>query len=396
MLKRTCVLTVAGMLTLSLAGCPRGGGQVGWVFDLGHIWDSGSKVSPMGSDRVLVAGTVKLTPGTVDGPWVFAAEIGLDGKVKRVVDDDPPINVNFGNNAGLAANASDGSIYLVGNDDEYVPGSEIGMLRVLKVSPTNEVEFDVLLGDMTMLPGAVKVASSGNLFVSAMRTLGRASHGTIIFELNPFGEVLNSILLDEVATAHTDIEELQSGSFALTGSSGAATGDDLDFILSKVDASLQTIDWHLYDLGEHERGRALAEAPNGDFVIVGTTGSQGAIIRTDSEGNLLWSRTDFLDPNAGNESDEVWDVTITPEGNIAIVGDGTTFDNIAGFFPVITRSSFIALLNPDGDLIWHTKLWGDAYGLTQTQRGTFMTTGNDPGVRFLTLIEVDMSGHIVN
>ncbi len=107
-----------------------------------------------------------------------------------------------------------------------------------------------------------------------------------------------------------------------------------------------------------DRGIAVQQLANGDFVVVGYSTSFGSgdedvyLVRADSVGNQLWSRT-----FGGPGRDDGWDVLALPDGGFTLVG----FSNSAG-----DGDFDIHLLRVDGggNLLWEKRhgTEGDEYG----------------------------------
>ena len=152
----------------------------------------------------------------------------------------------------------------------------------------------------------------------------------------------------------------------------------------------------LVDIYRDDTVRAIAEAPNGDFVLAGDHSDGPAFVRISPDGEVVWVRDDvFRHSGLGTVSGNVWDVGVTAEGDIVFVGHTRRTVYLTRLYPVVTYSNYIALLDGNGDVRWKTTV-GDArlYGVTATADGTFMATGNVGG--YLVLIEVDSEGNVLN
>lgn len=109
-------------------------------------------------------------------------------------------------------------------------------------------------------------------------------------------EYLNQILL------------LNDGNIISVGSSDNQSAGNFDFNICKLDSS-GTLLWNKnYGRSEYDEAKSVALCANGDLVIGGTTNIssssspvlQNAMLRIDSNGNLLWSNS-YGDPSGNSE-----------------------------------------------------------------------------------------------
>ena len=157
----------------------------------------------------------------------------------------------------------------------------------------------------------------------------------------------------------TEVVETQDKGFAVLGKTYSYGAGSDDYFLIKTD-SLGNLLWsRTYGSGQSERGWALAEASDGGFIIGGTSdGGTGSVclIRTDAGGQLIWSRS-LGDPFYNN----VWALVETPDGGIAVTGAG---------------SNGAVLVKFDGS---GTFQWGKSYGGGGDDRSYAMAVTNDSG-----------------
>jgi len=125
-------------------------------------------------------------------------------------------------------------------------------------------------------------------------------------------------------------------------------------------------------LGGHNHDEILCSAKDGDNILmagyfntavnfgpvthVSSGNSDGFLIKTNQVGTVIWAKK-----FGGAGADRIYDVSVGPNGNIAISGyfSGTAqFGNIQLIANSNTQDGFVCLLDSDGDVIWAQKIGG--------------------------------------
>lgn len=176
------------------------------------------------------------------------------------------------------------------------------------------------------------------------------------------------------------------------------TGED-DIMLIKTDAAGNQKWIRTYGGTSSELGKQVLVNSDGDYVILGSTGSLGAgnrdywLICSDTAGNVNWSKT------YGNDGyQECYSVIETSDGGYLISGDsdihGVDFLNI-----------YLVKTDPAGNLIWQKNIESPANyyeygkGLCELADGTYMICGNlkypSDRTNDLFFCQVDTSGNVL-
>jgi hypothetical protein len=117
------------------------------------------------------------------------------------------------------------------------------------------------------------------------------------------------------------IEETSDGGFIVVGYTMSFGSGFKDVYLLKLNAQGDTLWSKTYGGVDDDVGYSVKETSNGNIIIVGHTGSLAIndldvyIIKTDENGNLLWSRT-----YGGTNIDEARSVQQTSDGGFIITG----------------------------------------------------------------------------
>lgn len=217
-----------------------------------------------------------------------------------------------------------------------------------------------------------------------------SSDGTFLW-----GHAYGRFYDDEVGS----IIEVSGGDLALVGSIRAFGShfDDADVWIMRTDYLGYEI-WNYTHGGKfHDRGEDVIEVNAGGFAFVGTTYSYGAgdadvyLLRTEANGNLLWSRTYG---SSGYETGQA--VIEVSTGGFAIVGDVSPYG-------VNTRNMLLIRTDAFGNHLWNQTYGGSnydgGYSLIEVSTGGFALVGNcqsyGAGARDLWIVRTDIDGTVL-
>lgn len=171
-----------------------------------------------------------------------------------------------------------------------------------------------------------------------------------------------------------DIKQMPDGTFIVSGFTDSFGAGSWDVYLLKIKANGDTLWTKTYGGSSAEGGvnndikNTLLITSDGGFIIGANTKSFGAglsdtyLLKTDSLGNLLWSKT-----YGGIKDDVLYDVKQTTDGGYILAGQTISFG-------VGTVNGYLIKTNSVGDTLW-TRAFGGT--LTNTSQGVVQT--NDKG-----------------
>jgi hypothetical protein len=122
-----------------------------------------------------------------------------------------------------------------------------------------------------------------------------------------------------------DVLEISDGYLALCYTNSIGSGD-FDILLLKMGTMGDTLWSKTYGDSLNERAYAITPIDDDEFIICGSTYSQGAgaadvyIIKIDSSGGTSWTRT-----FGGTNSEEAYDIQQTTDGGFVIAGYSYTY-----------------------------------------------------------------------
>ncbi len=156
----------------------------------------------------------------------------------------------------------------------------------------------------------------------------------------------------------------------VTGSFGAGSGN---VYLIRTDTDGDTLWTKTYGGTYYDRGYSVQECDEGGFIIAGVTGSFGAggndvyLIRTNADGDTLWTKT-----YGGTDSDWGYSVQECADSGFIIAGYTSSFG--AGSYDV-----YLIRTNADGDTLWTKTYGGTDWDLGESVQecaeGGFIITG---------------------
>jgi len=155
---------------------------------------------------------------------------------------------------------------------------------------------------------------------------------------------------------------------------GQAFGSfNYDFYAVRTDVNGDTLWTKRYDGMAHDYARSVQQTSDGGFVISGTTAGFGAgswdvfLIKTDANGDTLWSKT-----YGGTGTDEGYSVQQTADGGYIMAGYTTSFGSGGSDIYVIKTDA-------NGDTLWTKVYGGTnsdrAKFVRQTDDGGYVITG---------------------
>ncbi|MCK4306801.1 T9SS type A sorting domain-containing protein [candidate division WOR-3 bacterium] len=166
------------------------------------------------------------------------------------------------------------------------------------------------------------------------------------------------------------VQECANGGFIIAGETKSFGAGSWDVYLIRTNADGDTLWTQTYGGTDYDYGESVQECANGGFIIAGTTRSFGAgswdvyLIRTDTDGDTLWTKT-----YGGSSGDWGYSVQECAEGGFIIAG--TTWSRFDDVYLIRT--------NADGDTLWIKTYGGGGsdygYSVQECASGGFIIAG---------------------
>jgi hypothetical protein len=277
----------------------------------------------------------------------------------------------YGNSIQLTLN---GEYIIAGRTSSFGAGSlDVYLIKADDLG--NAIWTKVYGGiDEELINSVQLTADSGYILAGRTSSFGAGSLDVYILRTNSLGD---TSWTRTYGGTDTDIaryaHQTSDNGFicaAFTHSFGAG---GFDIYLLKMGANGDTVWTKTYGGTGDDEGRWVEQTPDGGYILTGFTGSYGAggsdvwLIKTDSLGNIEWSRT-----YGGADDDNGNVVKQTSDGGYIISGWTKSFG--AGH-----RDVYLIKTNANGDTSW-TKVYGGPYrdfsrSIQETSDGGFIVGG---------------------
>jgi hypothetical protein len=164
------------------------------------------------------------------------------------------------------------------------------------------------------------------------------------------------------------VDQTLDGGYIITGSATSFGAGGQDVYLIKTNSDGDTLWTKTYGGSGSDKGNSVSQTLDGGYIIAGTTNSFGAgnadiyLVKTNSTGDSIWTKT-----YGGTEYDNGYCVSQTSDGGYILTGKTNSYG--AGFDDV-----YIIKTDSLGDIMW-TRTYGD----TSSDRGLSIVQTNDGG-----------------
>lgn len=166
----------------------------------------------------------------------------------------------------------------------------------------------------------------------------------------------------------SSVRQTNDGGYILSGLTDSYGAGEYDVYVIRTDVNGDTLWTRTFGGSEQERGKSVLQLSDGGFIIAGYTRSYGSgrediyLIRTDSNGDSLWTKS-----IGGSENDGASCIQQTTDGGFIIAGRTYSFG--AGYADVyLVKTDF------EGDT-----LWTRTYGGSEVDEGNFVQQTTDGG-----------------
>lgn len=250
---------------------------------------------------------------------------------------------------------SDGCYIIVGSTNSFGLGKSD--VYLIKTDPEGNLEWNRTYGGSRYDEGCSvqETADGGYIIAGGTDSFGQDADVYLIKTDSEGNMLWNKTYGGSNSDVGTSVQITSDGGYIIVGSTKSDT--DADVYMIKTDQKGNMLWNKTYGGFDEDRGRSVRVTGDGGFIIVGYTRSFGSgksdvyLIKTDSEGNMLWSKT-----FGGSKADWGNSIQITNDGGYIIAGDHVSLGEGEG-----AGGSDVYLIKTDSDgrLQWK-KTYGDA------------------------------------
>ena len=169
------------------------------------------------------------------------------------------------------------------------------------------------------------------------------------------------------------VQQTPDGGYIVAGYTASYGAGSSDSYLIKTDSNGDTLWTHTYGDSLSENGQSVQQTTDGGYIVAGYTNSYGAgnydfyLIKTNSTGDTLWTST-----YGGIDMERCFSVQQTTDGGYILAGDTRSYG--AG-----NSDYYLIKTNSTGDTLWTRTYGGSEYdygkGAQQTTDGGYIQVG---------------------
>lgn len=214
---------------------------------------------------------------------------------------------------------------------------------------------------------SISETDDGGFIAGGMKaTAPLISPDSCLFRFSSSGDLLWSVGVDGYTwDVCYWIEELPDGAFISTGTTRETVGSSIGLFIQKVDSSGNQIWVKFYDDPTvTDQGNCVLPLEDG-FAIAGNTGSNAWIIRTDSQGDSIWSA--------------VYEGANIVNARRILKVDNSLIVSLSGIYPELLAFSI-----DDGQLIWTADDYPPDFGSCFSEGGDITCASDNDGFVFIT------------
>jgi len=272
---------------------------------------------------------------------------------------------------------SDGGYIVCGDTLSFGSGEED--IWLIKTDNNGNMMWEKFLGgDKTDLGLSIQHTNDGGYIIAGITySYGNGGSDIWLIKIDADGNKLwdKTIGGNDFDTAY-DVKQTSDSGYVLIGVTVSYGAGERDIYLVKTDSE-GNIEWDkTFGGNDYDRGESVQQTPDGGYILIGWTASYGAgefdfwLIKTDHEGNLQWDKT-----FGGTGYDYGHSVLTTDDGGYIITGE--TESKGVGSYDV-----WLIKTDSNGELLWDKTFgglgWERGNSIQQTNDGGYIICGDGP------------------
>jgi hypothetical protein len=332
-------------------------------------YDGGMKVLQTSDQGYIVLGfTYSFGAGSCD-IWLIKTDAQGDTLWTKTIGDfliDAPYDIQ---------KTTDGGYIIIGSTE--FPSAGENDVYLIKTDSLGDTLWTRTFGGTSYERGysVQQTGDGGYIVVGYTYSYGAGSYDVYLIKTDSLGDTLWTKTFGGTSMDYgNSVLQTLDGGYLITGwtSSYGAGGSDVYII--KTDSFGDTVWTKTYGGTSGDFGEDVKQTPDGGYIVAGYTFSFGVsafqdvwLIRTDANGDTLWTKT-----CGGDGSDEGHSIQQTSDGGYIIAGNTNSFG--AG-----NRDFYLVRIDAHGNTLWTKTLGGinDDWGFfgQQTSDGGYIIIG---------------------
>jgi hypothetical protein len=291
---------------------------------------------------------------------------------------------------------SDGGYIIVGSTSSFGSGGRD--VYLLKTNISGDTIWSKTFGGSETDRGwsVQQTSDGGYIIVGETSSFGAGTYDVYLIKTSFSGIPLwTRTYGDTLFEYGWAVQQTSDGGYIIVGDTYSFGAGEYDVYLIKTDSSGDTLWTRSYGSSQSDYGRFVQQTSDGGYIIAGYTntgvsGEDTYLIKTDSLGDTLWTRS-----FGGSNADYSRSVHQTSDGGFIVTGYTYSFG--AGLIDI-----YLIKTNSLGDTLW-TKTYGGVnddkgYSVKQTSDGGYMIGGHTyssgAGWADVYLIKTDSLGNV--
>jgi hypothetical protein len=338
-------VVLAVVLVLACGHTPQEGFTYGGV---GHDW--GASVAQLSDGGFVVAGAT--------------SSFGAGGEDFYLVRTNAAGDTLWTRTYGGAADDEGYSVQVTGDNGFIIAGTThsfgvgSGDVWLVRTDGAGETLWTRTFGGPQDDRGAsvVQAADGGFLVCGSTMSFGPYNYNVYLVKADSAGNLVWSRTYgggnDDKGAS---VAQTSDAGFILAGFTYSFGAGDYDFYLVRTDGAGDTLWTRTYGGAASDQAAAVLQTPDHGFVVAGLTNSYGAgnsdawLVRTDSAGDTLWTRT-------YGASGLDWSSSVAQMSDGGLVFCGATDGYGAGML-----DAWLVRINAAGDTLWTRTFGGDQF-----------------------------------
>jgi len=273
-----------------------------------------------------------------------------------------------------AQQTTDGGYIVAGSTNSYGAGGYD--IYLIKTNAAGDTLWTKTYGGAaTDWVNSVKQTADGGYIITGyVHSFGAGGADVYLIKTNAAGDTLWSKTFGGVMDDYGYVAlQTFDGGYIVSARAKSFGAGNTDVYLIKTNPNGDTTWTKTYGGGGADAGYAIQQTLDSGYIIAGTTASFGAggndiyLIKTNSSGDTLWSRT-----YGGTGDDQGFGVQQTTDGGYIVAGMTTSYGT--GSYDVVLIKT-----NSMGDTLWSKTYGGggddEGWGVQQTTDGGYIVTG---------------------